>query len=180
GWEALRISTAESAAGASAATVWCTPTYDKASNTLFVGTSNNYTQPTTGKSDSFIALDASDGHIKWVNQRTHDDEWTFAFGDSSEAHPDFDIGDSPQVYKRVGRTVISAGQKSGFFHVLDAATGAEINSPIQLAPSGTVGGLFADSAYADGVVYVNGSDWPGVLAGDPPNAGIVSAVAADG
>jgi polyvinyl alcohol dehydrogenase (cytochrome) len=179
-WQTFTISPAESAAGASGATVWCTPTYDKASNTLFVGTSNNYTQPTTATSDSFIALDASDGHVKWVNQRTHDDEWTFAFGDSSVAHPDFDIGDSPQVYKLGGRTVVSAGQKSGFFHVLDAATGAEVNSPIQLAPSGTVGGLFADSAVANGVVYVNGSDWPGVLAGEPPNAGILSAVAGDG
>src|SRR5262249_58132944 len=104
----------------------------------------------TGTSDAFIAIDAADGHVKWVNQRTHDDEWTFAFGDSSAAHPDFDIGDSPQVYKLGGRTVISAGQKSGFFHVLDAATGAEVNSPIQLAPNGTIGGPFADHAYGDG------------------------------
>jgi hypothetical protein len=49
-----------------------------------------------------------------------------------------------------------------------------------LAPNGTVGGLFADAAYADGVVYANGTDWPGLLAGKPPNRGILSAVAADG
>src|SRR5262249_11414304 len=91
-----------------------------------------------------------------------------------------DIGDSPQIYKLGGRTVVSAGQKSGFFHVLDAATGQQVSAPIQLAPSGTVGGLFADSAYADGVVYANGTDWPGVFSFQPPNRGILSAIAADG
>src|SRR5262249_46300192 len=68
----------------------------------------------------------------------------------------------------------------GFFHVLDAATGKEVNAPIQLTPGGTLGGLFADSAYANGVVYANGTDWPGVLLGEPPHRGILSAVAADG
>src|SRR5262249_44183441 len=65
-------------------------------------------------------------------------------------------------------------------HVIDAATGQEVNAPIQLAPNGTVGGLFADSAYVNGVVYANGTDWTGLLAGLPPTRGILSAVAADG
>jgi polyvinyl alcohol dehydrogenase (cytochrome) len=179
-WQTFTISPQESAAGASGAPIWSTPTYDRATNTLYVTTGNNYSEPTTGTEDAFIALDAATGAVKWVNQRTRDDTWTFAFGESSASHPDFDIGDSPQVYKLGGETVVSAGQKSGFFHVLDAATGAEVRPPIHLAPSGTVGGLFADSAYADGVVYANGTDWPGLLSGQPPNRGILSAVAADG
>jgi polyvinyl alcohol dehydrogenase (cytochrome) len=179
-WQTFTISPAESAAGSSGAAIWSTPTFDQATNTIYVTTGNNYSEPTTGTEDAFIALDAATGAVKWVNQRTKDDTWTFRFGDSSAAHPDFDIGDSPKIYKLGGETVVSAGQKSGFFHVLDAATGAEVNPPIQLAPSGTVGGLFADAAYADGVVYANGTDWPGVFAGLPPNRGILSAVAADG
>jgi polyvinyl alcohol dehydrogenase (cytochrome) len=179
-WQTFTISDAESAAGSSGSAIWSTPAYDRATNTLYATTGNNYSQPTQGTSDAFLAFDAATGAIKWVNQRHANDEWTFRFGDSSDAHPDFDIGDSPQVYKLGGRTVVSAGQKSGFFHVLDAATGAEVSPPIQLAPSGTVGGLFADSAYADGVVYANGTDWPGLLTGKPPNRGILSAVAADG
>src|SRR5262249_2033998 len=50
----------------------------------------------------------------------------------------------------------------------------------QLTPGGILGGLFADSAYASGVVYANGTDWPGVFVGEPPHRGILSAVAADG
>jgi polyvinyl alcohol dehydrogenase (cytochrome) len=179
-WQTYTISPAESAAGASGAAIWSSPTYDQATDTIYVTTGNNYSEPSNGTSDAFLALNAASGAVKWVNQRTHDDTWTFRFGESSAAHPDFDIGDSPQVYKLGGETVVSAGQKSGFFHVLDAATGQEVSPPIQLAPSGTVGGLFADSAYADGVVYSNGTDWPGLLSGQPPNRGILSAVAADG
>jgi polyvinyl alcohol dehydrogenase (cytochrome) len=184
-WQTYTISAAESAAGAAGAAIWSSPTYDRATNILYATTGNNYStptadSPTTGQSDAFIAFDAADGHIRWVNQRQADDTWSFSFGESSDAHPDFDIGDSPQVYTLGGRTLVSAGQKSGFFHVLDAATGAQVSPPIQLAPGGTVGGLFADSAYADGVVYANGTDWPGLLTGQPPKRGILSAVAADG
>jgi len=179
-WQSYTISDAESAAGSSGSPIWSSPTYDKGTNTIYATTGNNYSQPTQGTSDAFLAFDATTGAIKWSNQRTADDEWTFVFGESSEEHPDFDIGDSPQIYKLGGRTYVSAGQKSGFFHVIDAETGQELTSPIQLAPDGTVGGLFADSAYANGVVFTNGTDWPGILGGEPPNRGILSAVAADG
>lgn len=179
-WQTYTISDAESAAGSSGSPIWSTPTYDRATNTIYATTGNNYSQPTQGTSDAFIAFDATTGAIKWTNQRTADDEWTFVYGDTSEAHPDFDFGDSPQVYKLGGRTVVSAGQKSGFFHVVDAITGEQVNEPIQLAPDGTVGGLFADSAVAKGIVYANGTDWPGLLAGLPPVKGIISAVAGDG
>jgi polyvinyl alcohol dehydrogenase (cytochrome) len=178
-WQTFTISDQESAAGASGAAIWSTPTYDRATNTIYATTGNNYSEPATGTSDAFIAFDATSGAIKWVSQRTHDDTWNFSFGDSS-GHSDFDFGDSPQLYRLGGHMVVSAGQKSGFFHVLDAATGREVSAPIQLTPGGTLGGLFADSAYANGVVYANGTDWPDVLLGEPPQRGILSAVAADG
>jgi polyvinyl alcohol dehydrogenase (cytochrome) len=184
-WQTYTISDADHAAGAAGAAVWGSPTYDAATNTIYATTGNNYNTPTsnlptTGTEDAFIAFDAADGHIKWVNQRTADDSWSFSFGDSTTAHPDFDIGDSPQIYKIGGRTVVSAGQKSGFFHVLDATTGQQVSTPIQVAPSGTVGGLFADSAYADGVNYANGNEWLDIFKGNPPKRGILSAIAADG
>jgi polyvinyl alcohol dehydrogenase (cytochrome) len=92
--------------------------------------------------------------------------------------PDYDFGDSPQVYSLPnGRRVVSAGQKSGFLHVLDASDGALVNS-VQYVPGGMFGGLFSDSAYADGKIIANGHDWPNIAG--PPSAGHVVAVSPDG
>src|SRR5262249_48729170 len=83
-WQTYTISDAEHAAGAAGAAIWSSPTYDRATNTIYATTGNNYStpisnQPTTGKSDAFIAFDAADGHIKWVNQRRAADTWSFSF-----------------------------------------------------------------------------------------------------
>src|SRR5262249_13714209 len=145
----------------------------------YVATGNNYTQPTTGTSDALIALDADDGHIKWVNQRTKDDEWNFRFLPESPEHPDFDFGDSPQVYRLGGREVVGAGQKSSFYHVVDARTGETVNQ-FQASPFGQLGGLFADSAVARGVVFANGVDWPDVFTGGVARGGSLTALAGDG
>jgi len=63
-------------------------------------TGNNFgnedDSPTTRTSDAVIALDASTGAVRWVNQRTEDDTFTTAFHPSSD-HPDLDFGDSPEV-----------------------------------------------------------------------------------
>jgi polyvinyl alcohol dehydrogenase (cytochrome) len=178
-WQTYTISDADHAAGATGAAIWSSPTYDRASNTIFVATGNNYTQPTTTTSDALMAIDAADGHIKWVNQRTHDDEWNFRFLPESPEHPDFDFGDSPQVYMLNGQKVVGAGQKSGFYHVVDAQTGATINQ-FQASPYGQLGGLFAYSAVANGVVFANGVDWPNVFTGGPPLGGSLTAIAGDG
>jgi polyvinyl alcohol dehydrogenase (cytochrome) len=184
-WQTYTISDADHGAGATGAAIWGTPAYDRADNTIFVGTGNNYTPMTTGTSDALMAIDAADGHIRWVNQETHDDSWnfTYPFNDPNNPNnpPDFDFGDSPQVYCVGGRLVVGAGQKSGFYHVVDAATGAEINQ-FQAAPGGNLGGLFADSAVAGGVAYANGSDWPDPFGHPltPPVGGNLTAIKGDG
>jgi polyvinyl alcohol dehydrogenase (cytochrome) len=184
-WQTYTISDADHAAGATGAGVWGTPAYDRGSNTIFVGTGNNYTSVTTTTSDALMALDARDGHIKWVNQETNDDDWSFIYPfqtpDDPNNPPDFDFGDSPQVYRVGGQLVVGAGQKSGFYHVVDAATGAEINQ-FQAAPGGNLGGLFADSAVANGIAYANGTDWPNPFGHPltPPNGGNLTAIAGDG
>src|SRR5262249_55047595 len=79
--------------GPSGATVWGSPAYDRASNTIFVGTGQNYGAPYHGSdpepppdpatltetSDALIALDAATGAIKWVNQEEPDDTWNITF-----------------------------------------------------------------------------------------------------
>jgi len=168
--------------GPSGAAIWTTPTFDRASNTIFATTGNNYSQPTTETSDAIIAFDAADGHIKWDSQKTANDFWNFRYPPQEAGDPpDFDFGDSPQVYKIGGRTVVGAGQKSGFYHVVDAATGERINEFQATEIGGNLGGLFADSAVVGGVAFTNGSIWADPFGSpDPPEAGIISAIAADG
>jgi polyvinyl alcohol dehydrogenase (cytochrome) len=168
--------------GPSGATIWSTPTYDRGMKTIYATTGNNYSKPTTGTSDAIVAFDAADGRIKWVSQKTQDDFWNFRFLPKDEGDPpDFDFGDSPQIYKIRGRTVVGAGQKSGFYHVVDARTGKRITEFQATEIGGSLGGLFADSAFADGVAFTNGSNWPDPFGSpNPPIAGVISAIAGDG
>lgn len=165
--------------GPSGATVWGSPAYDPASKTIFVGTGQNYDQPTTSTSDALIALDARTGAIKWVSQETPNDTWNLRFGPPDEN--DLDIGDSPQLYRLNGHLVVAAGQKSGVFHVVDAATGEAITPPQQFLPSGGLGGFHTDSAVANGVNYAPGNYWAFVLeAPVESDAGAVFAISGDG
>jgi polyvinyl alcohol dehydrogenase (cytochrome) len=160
-WQTYFISPNESFAGSSGAPVWSTPTYDPQLHLLYTTTGNNYSFPSTGLSDSIIALDPDCGAIVWANQRLADDTWNVTLPPFPPT-PDYDIGDSAQIYRLPnGRKVVGAGQKSGFYHVLDAETGATLTQrQFQVAGSNALGGLFADSAVANGVVYANGGDFP--------------------
>src|SRR5262245_52401769 len=71
-WQTFMVSDAERAAGASGASVWSTPVFDAQSDTVYVSTGNNFSEPSTGTSDAMIALDARTGAFKWVNQRYPD------------------------------------------------------------------------------------------------------------
>ncbi len=178
-WQTFFVSDAESARGTSGAAVWTSPTYDAESGLLYVATGNNYSRPANGLEDSVIALDAATGRIVWANQAVSGD--VSNFGLPIQADKDSDYGDSPQVYRLWnGRKVVSAGNKNGIFYVMDAATG-ELTYANKLQTGGSLGGLFADSAEAYGLVFTNGADWPNpfdfsVL----PNAGILTAVTGDG
>jgi len=165
-WQTYTLPPASSHSGAggtvfgpSGASIWSTPSFDDQLNLIYATTGNNFSEPTSETSDAIIAFDATTGAIKWSNQRTKDDLWNFQFPLSDE-HPDFDFGDSAQVYTLSnGRKVVGAGQKSGFYHVLDAATGEEVIPPVQPVPGGVLGGLFADTAVANGVIFANGVEW---------------------
>jgi polyvinyl alcohol dehydrogenase (cytochrome) len=177
-WQTYTVTDTERAAGASGSSIWSTPAYDAKTNVIYATTGNNFSQPTNGTSDAFIAFSASSGKIKWINQRFPNDEWNFRFPFSPE-HPDADFGDSPQIYSLPdGRRVVGAGQKSGFYHVLDAKSGALLFQT-QYEPGGTLGGLFADTAVANGTVYINGVNWPNP-GGGPLGTSDVFATSGDG
>jgi polyvinyl alcohol dehydrogenase (cytochrome) len=159
-WQTYFVSDQESANGVAGVPVWSTPTYDPGLGLIFVTTGNNYTFPANNLSDSVVALDPETGAIVWANQRYADDTWNILYPPFPPT-PDYDIGDSAQIYTLPdGTKVVGAGQKSGFFHVLEAATGQEIATrQFQVAAAG-LGGMFADSAYAGGVVYANSANFP--------------------
>ena len=178
-WKTDTITADEVAAGASGATIWSTPTYDAELGRIFFTTGNNFSYPSTTTSDAIIAVDAKTGAMVWHNQRYPNDVWNYTYPPTSE-NPDFDFGDSPQVYTLGdGTKVVGAGQKSGFYHVLNAATGEEI-SVEQYEPGDTLGGLFADTAVSGGVVFANGINWPNPGGGGYPINGDLIAISGDG
>jgi polyvinyl alcohol dehydrogenase (cytochrome) len=153
-WQTFTVSDADYARGSTGVSIWTSPVFDEDSNTIYVGTGNNFTEPATANSDAIMAFDAGTGQVKWVNQRFPNDVWTIRF----PLGPDADFGDSPQLYQLPdGRKVVGDGQKNGFYHVLDAATGAVVNFQ-QFIPGSTLGGLYTDSAVADGVVFAPGNN----------------------
>jgi polyvinyl alcohol dehydrogenase (cytochrome) len=178
-WQTYFVSQLEQSRGTSGAAVWGTPTYDRETGTIYVVTGNNYSAPANGLEDSVIALDATNGNIRWVNQAVSDD--VANFGLPIQEGKDSDYGDSAQVFRLPnGRKIVSAGNKNGIYYVMDALTGELIGAK-QLQTGGSLGGLFADSSEAYGIVFNNGADWPDPFNFDVlPNAGIVTAVTGDG
>jgi polyvinyl alcohol dehydrogenase (cytochrome) len=170
-WETYTITDQEQKRGSSGASIWSTPTYDAATDTVYVTTGNNYTSPATATSDAFLALRGRDGKIVWTHQCVSNDTGTI----------EADIGDSPKIYTLPdGEKVVGAGEKeNGVYWVLDAATG-KLESDIQAVPScGPQGseGLFATSAISNGVVFVNGQN---CMASPPfPPSGAVVALKSD-
>jgi polyvinyl alcohol dehydrogenase (cytochrome) len=133
--------------GPSTSSVWCTPSYDADSQTLFFGTDahNSPRQPTkddprrhTEHSCAVIAVDARTGAEKWVRQINPDDVWNYAlpaYDPDIGRYKDQSIGDTPKIYSievnGKPTKVVGFGCKNGGFYVLDAATGKLLhNTPV--------------------------------------------------
>ena len=67
-----------------------------------------------------------------------------------------DLGDAPKVYRYGGRTVVGAGQKDGRYHVVDALTGALVNTAEIIGPRNDLGGFQTGGAYAYRTVFQHG------------------------
>jgi polyvinyl alcohol dehydrogenase (cytochrome) len=191
--------------GPSTSSVWCTPSYDAASHTVFFGTDchNSPRQPSkddpsisTKHSCAVIALDARTGAEKWVTQITANDVWSYALPtyDAKTGYKDQAIGDTPKVYtievdgKRT--KVVGCGSKNGGFYVFDAATGRIVQhtpiytgpprlqpklDPRTLALPGAIGGLQTGCATDGKAVYTNGID----RQFGPPTGGRVVSISLD-
>lgn len=110
-------------------TVWNAITYDKDSDTLYLGTGNgspwNRKIRSEGKGDnlflcSIVAIDAKTGAYKWHYQVNPGESWDFNAAMDMEL-ADIRIAGSP-------RKVLMTAPKNGFFYVIDRITGKLISA----------------------------------------------------
>lgn len=137
--------------GPSTSSVWCTPSYDAETHSIYFGTDchNSPRQPTpddpslsTKHSCAVIALDARSGKEKWVTQITPGDVWNYAlptYDPKTGRYKDQSIGDTPKPYwilwQGRWRRVVGVGSKNGGFYILDAETGEVLaQTPIYTGP----------------------------------------------
>jgi polyvinyl alcohol dehydrogenase (cytochrome) len=130
--------------GSDGAGVWSTPAIDTATGRLYVGTGNNYHEPTTDTEDSIIALDAATGAIAGKFQATAGDSFSLP---NNPAGPDIDFGASPNLIAGLrGQQLVGEGQKSGTYWVLDRATMRPVWN-VSVGPGGPLGGILGSTAY---------------------------------
>ncbi len=137
--------------GPGTSSVWCTPSFDAESGTIFFGTDVNTAprrptpddpRPYTRESCAIIALRVRDGIEKWVTQINPGDVWTNAmrsYDPKEGRYKDQSIGDTPKVYTIAvdGRAtqVVGAGCKNGGFYVLRADDGRVVgHTPLYSGP----------------------------------------------
>ena len=140
--------------GPSGAAVWGTPSYDPASDTLFFGTGQNYSHPTTSTSDALFAVNGTTGEVRWHRQFTANDAYTAACNVISLDHPncpkplgpDVDFG-APTMLVQLGasgqsdaETLLIGGQKSAQVHAVNPTTGA-VRWSTRLGRGGIIGGV---------------------------------------
>jgi polyvinyl alcohol dehydrogenase (cytochrome) len=183
--------------------IWgTTPAIDPASNTLYVTTGNNYTVPDSVKScqanggtpsqclspddhvDAVLALNATTGQIKWATGVQGFDDWNVACIPGFDPNncpanpgPDFDFGSGPNLFttnvKGKKQLVVGAGQKSGQYWALDAATG-EILWSQAAGPGSTLGGIEWGPATDGKRIYVAEANFFGIPYTIPSGATITS------
>ncbi len=152
--------------GYSGGPVWQPPAIDPVRGQLYVGTGNNYTAPDSVLQcekqaiannnpnadcaapddlfDTALALDLTDGHIRWSKRLQAYDVWTvpcivpgFQQLCPSPAGPDYDLGGSgPNLL----HGLVGFGQKSGIYWALNPDNG-DIQWSTQVGPGGGTGGI---------------------------------------
>lgn len=137
--------------GPATSSVWCTPSYDAETRTIFFGTDvqNSPRQPTaddprldTVYSSAVIALDASTGKEKWVTQISRGDIFNFtmsSYDPATKRYKDQAVGDTPKVYdiELDGKRTrgVGFGCKNGGYHVARAEDGKLVaQTPVYLGP----------------------------------------------
>ena len=177
------------------ATVWSTPAVDAQAKVAYVGTGNPFHENVPAKhADAVIKVDLNRhsrtfGDIVGTYNGTPE-TYTTAFqgapcfdipgnpapyyptGAGSCADMDLDFGSSPNLIKTGNRVLVGAGQKSGYYHLIDGRTMKQVwQTPV--GPPSSVGGIVGSTAYDGKNVYgpitVGGYVWSLDRASGLPN-----------
>lgn len=147
--------------GPSGAAVWSTPTIDERLDRIYVATGNNYSDPTTARSDAVVALDRRTGAIVWSTQFTARDAYNSSCDIPGKVNcpasdgPDADFGQPPiLVALPNGRRALVVGQKSGDAHALDPDRSGAVLWTAKVGPGGKLGGIHWGSAADARRMYV--------------------------
>ncbi|MEM1120551.1 MAG: PQQ-binding-like beta-propeller repeat protein [Bacteroidota bacterium] len=147
--------------GPSGAPIWTGVTVDSARRTVYVGTGENYTRPTTKTSDAIMAFSMDDGAVRWVTQTLPDDAWNGACvtllsraNCPEDNGPDADYGAPPILVNYSGKDLILAGQKSGQVTAMDPDNGGAIIWQQQVGRGGTMGGVHWGMATDEETLFV--------------------------
>jgi polyvinyl alcohol dehydrogenase (cytochrome) len=186
--------------GPSGGAVWNSPTVDPKQHALYVGTGNNYLQPTTDRTDAILALSLDTGKVLWVAQDTPHDYWlacTAAWGTTEncpkDPGPDYDFGASPILRTLPnGKRILIAGQKSGMVWAHDPDQNGAVLWKVQLPEKLALGEITFGGAADDenayfgvsstGVVAIQlaggGPKWVAPIQAAGPRLGIGAALSA--
>jgi polyvinyl alcohol dehydrogenase (cytochrome) len=158
--------------GYTGGSVWGnTPVVDHRTGLLYVTTGNNFSVPegvcrsptqqnckpvaAANHIDSFVALNLKTGKIAWATKTLPADMSTnFDHNDG----PDYDFGSGPSLFTTSidghPRTLLGAGQKSGFFWALEPKTGKVVWKS-EVGPGSLLGGVLWGTAVDGKRIYVS-------------------------
>jgi polyvinyl alcohol dehydrogenase (cytochrome) len=124
--------------GPAGAAVLAAPTIDVTRNLLYVGTGGALTEPGGPLADAVVAIDLTDGQVRWSKQFSRHAQTGAA-----------DFGSSPILRTLAdGKQVLLAGQKSGIVYALDPDHAGDLlwqtSVPGDGAPAGIEWGPAAD------------------------------------
>jgi polyvinyl alcohol dehydrogenase (cytochrome) len=171
-------------AGYNGGAVWGnTLALDEKTNLLFVGTGNNYTLPPDvaacingmgggdvgtlceplnfgNNPDSLMALDATNGAVKWAKRVRSWDAYGCGHNCTAPAGgPDYDFAAGPQLFVTPsGRQLVGAGHKSGAFIALERSSG-NVAWIKNIGPGSSLGGIERECAVDGTRVYCPHSNW---------------------
>ena len=151
--------------GPSGASIWASPTIDRKSRLLYVGTGDNHSAPATETSDAVLAFSLDSGEIVWSRQLLAGDMGNLACfaadrTNCPEPHgPDLDLGSSANlVTLDGGKRLLTIGQKSGIVWALDPDENGRVVWQRRVGKGGVLGGVQWGPATDGKAVYVAVSD----------------------